>query len=171
MLISVLQAKTELGQHHPFKFVTTADKLNLGAKSPFEQSEILITGESINLGDSLLVTGMIEVCGQYECNRCLDAYQLKEKISFNECFREKNQPLSHGQSEEDFLLYEGDTINIDELVREHLLLNEPLQTWCSEDCQGLCPVCGVNRNQIKCNCTLTTGDPRLAVLSQLMQDK
>ena len=171
MLISVLQAKTELGQHHPFEFVTLADKLNLGASSPFEHSEILITGETINLGDSLLVAGTIKVCGHYECNRCLDVYQLEEKIAFNECFREKTQPLSHGQVEEDFLLYEGDTINIAELVREHLLLNEPLQTLCSETCQGLCPVCGVNRNQTKCNCTLTTVDPRLAVLSRLIQEK
>ncbi len=72
MLISVLQAKNELGQHHPFEFVTTADKLTLGANSPFEQSELVITGEIINLGDSLLVTGTIKACGRYECSRCLD---------------------------------------------------------------------------------------------------
>lgn len=171
MLISVLQAKSELGQHHPFQFATTADKLTLDVDSPFAQSEILITGEIVNLGDSLLVTGTIKAVGHYECNRCLDSYQLEEKIVFNEYFREKEQLLSHGQAEEDFLLYEGDTINIDELVREHLLLNEPLKTLCSEACQGLCPVCGVNRNQTKCNCTLTTVDPRLAVLSQLIQEK
>jgi len=171
MIISVLQAKVELGQHHPFKFATTADKLNLALDSPFAQSEIVISGESINLGDSLLVTGTIEATGQYECSRCLDGYKLKESIVFNECFREKSQPLSQGQSEDDFLIYEGDTIDIDELICEHLLLNEPLKTLCSENCRGLCPVCGVNHNHTECNCTLTTVDPRFAVLSQFIQEK
>lgn len=169
LLISVLQVKKELGQKESFRFTITADQLDLGDVSPYTESEMIVAGSVINLGDSLLVEGTIEACSHYECNRCLEAFERKEKIVFDECFREKGQPLSSEQSKDDFLTYEGDAIKLDEIVREHLLLNEPLQPLCSEDCLGLCPICGVNRNKTKCNCTLTTVDPRLAVLSQLIQ--
>lgn len=170
MLISVLQAKNELGGRQPFQFVTTADKLNIEGQHPYKEGDIIVTGEMVNLGDSLTIQGTIKAQASYECNRCLIFFERQETILFAEDFREANQPVSHGVDEDDFMIYEGDFIDIDELVRENLLLNEPLQPLCSESCLGLCPVCGVNRNQATCSCNQTSIDPRLAVLSRLIQE-
>jgi DUF177 domain-containing protein len=41
---------------------------------------------------------------------------------------------------------------------------------CRDDCQGLCPVCGANRNTIDCSCEVRWEDPRLAVLKALLKD-
>lgn len=50
---------------------------------------------------------------------------------------------------------------------EQFMLALPVSPLCAEDCQGLCPKCGVNRNQESCACVQDKGDPRLAVLRNL----
>ncbi|MDU2065613.1 MAG: DUF177 domain-containing protein [Sporomusaceae bacterium] len=171
MLISVVQAKKELGGRQEFSFVTAAEKLNIDGQHPYKNGDIIVKGEVTNLGDRLTIAGTITAQAAYECNRCLTFFERQETISFAEDFREANQPLSQGLGEADCIIYEGDFIDIDELVRENLLLNEPLQPLCSDACLGLCPVCGVNRNEQSCNCNQESIDPRLAILSRLIQEK
>jgi uncharacterized protein len=48
--------------------------------------------------------------------------------------------------------YEGDTVDLGEVVREQLFLTLPMKRLCREDCQGLCPTCGRNRNGEPCAC-------------------
>lgn len=55
----------------------------------------------------------------------------------------------------------------DPILREQLQLNIPMKPVCRTDCQGLCPVCGVDRNQDGCSCEETTVDPRWAALAGL----
>ncbi|OGR40054.1 MAG: hypothetical protein A2051_01410 [Desulfovibrionales bacterium GWA2_65_9] len=50
---------------------------------------------------------------------------------------------------------------------EQFMLALPVSPLCAEDCRGLCPKCGVNRNQETCSCAQDKGDPRLAVLRNL----
>ncbi|HNW81669.1 MAG TPA: DUF177 domain-containing protein [bacterium] len=49
--------------------------------------------------------------------------------------------------------YSGDSIELDDFVRETVIINIPGKILCSDDCQGLCPRCGVNLNDKKCGCT------------------
>ena len=55
-----------------------------------------------------------------------------------------------GESEIGF--YEGDGIELKDVLREYVLLALPMQRVCREDCQGICPVCGQNRNLVECGC-------------------
>ena len=50
---------------------------------------------------------------------------------------------------------------------EQFMLALPVSPLCAEECKGLCPKCGVNRNQETCACAEDKGDPRLAVLRNL----
>lgn len=50
---------------------------------------------------------------------------------------------------------------------EQFMLALPIRPACRENCKGLCPVCGVNRNEVACECAGDKGDPRLAVLRKL----
>ena len=52
-------------------------------------------------------------------------------------------------------------------IREAVLLELPYAPVCREDCKGLCPVCGVDRNRESCSCNTERIDPRLAVLKEL----
>jgi len=73
------------------------------------------------------------------CSRCLEEVgQIVEK-DFTLNYNIKNL---------------GEYLNIDNDIREEILLNFPMKTLCSSDCKGLCPVCGENLNYIVCNCKI-----------------
>src|SRR5262245_29133811 len=59
--------------------------------------------------------------------------------------------------------------DLESIAREQIYLALPLKPICREDCKGLCPVCGVNRNQEECGCDVEDVDPRLAPLLQFKQ--
>jgi uncharacterized protein len=65
--------------------------------------------------------------------------------------------------------YEGDGLDLADVVREQVLLALPMQKLCRPDCQGICPVCGVNRNETTCQCKLQQVDERWAALKNLKQ--
>jgi uncharacterized protein len=62
--------------------------------------------------------------------------------------------------------YRDDKIDLAEVVREQLYLALPMKPLCREDCKGLCPVCGVNRNRETCTCQLEWVDPRMPALKK-----
>ena len=62
--------------------------------------------------------------------------------------------------------YAGHEIDLDPVVREQILLALPGYPLCREDCKGLCPVCGQNRNERECGCDRHVPDPRWAGLEK-----
>jgi uncharacterized protein len=65
--------------------------------------------------------------------------------------------------------YRDDQIDLIELLREQFYLALPMKPLCREDCRGLCPQCGVNRNTGTCECAPGWDDPRLAPLKGLIK--
>lgn len=65
------------------------------------------------------------------------------------------------------LTVEGEVLETDPILLEQLQLNVPMKPLCQEDCQGLCPVCGADRNAGECSCHEETSDPRWAGLAVL----
>ena len=61
--------------------------------------------------------------------------------------------------------FEGDSIDLDELVREQILLALPTRHLCREDCKGLCQKCGADLNAGDCSCEQGETDPRWAALA------
>jgi len=61
----------------------------------------------------------------------------------------------------------GETLETDPILLEQLQLNIPMKPLCRPDCQGLCPVCGEDRNETACSCEERTADPRWAALAAL----
>ena len=78
--------------------------------------------------------------------------------------------LTEEQLEEnvdEYAVIENGRLDLDETIREELLLSFPMRFLCSEDCPGLCPKCGKSRRQGDCGCPTSEPDPRLAVLKKL----
>ena len=73
-----------------------------------------------------------------------------------------------GDQNDDYIETPDYTLDIDELLRSDIILELPSKYLCREDCKGLCPVCGANRNIVQCDCTINHTDPRLEALRQLM---
>lgn len=163
MKINVTQAKNEIGSRHMFKFVTSAEQLGIGDEHPWTDNDINVEGQVVNTGRALEVTGAINAVACYQCDRCLDEFCTNVEIAFNEEFLEGN---SSDDSEEDISYFQGDEIDLSELVRENILLAQPISTVCKEECLGLCIKCGNNLNQSECSCDRHIVDPRLAELQK-----
>jgi len=67
--------------------------------------------------------------------------------------------------------YKDDQIDLGEVIREQLYLAMPMKPLCREDCLGLCPVCGSNKNRETCECRPQWVDPRLEPLRKLREGR
>jgi uncharacterized protein len=123
-------------------------------------------------GTKYLVDGRLKGRLVIRCDRCLEPYQrdLDSEFSF---FLKVAQSLS-GQKEiellEDDILVEfvmGSEIRLDDIVREQIYLSLPMKCLCSEDCSGLCPVCGANLNLGECECLSDKGHPGFLKLKKV----
>lgn len=119
------------------------------------------------------VRGAVEL----QCSRCLRAFRQPVALDFTEEFRERRGTGATGELAEDaatgatFVPYQGDQIEVDEVLRQHILLALSMKPLCKEDCLGLCPTCGQDRNEGACRCPEPgAGDPRFRVLKGL-QDR
>ena len=79
--------------------------------------------------------------------------------------RVEEKALDAGEAEMGF--YEGDGLELNDVLREFVLLALPMRKLCDENCKGICPVCGQNRNQNECRCQNAAEDNRWAALKEL----
>ncbi len=78
---------------------------------------------------------------------------------------EEEAAIDEGEAEMGF--YELPGLELEDIVREQVLLQLPMQRICKEDCQGICPSCGANRNETACSCQPHPGDDRWMALKDL----
>lgn len=97
------------------------------------------------------------------CRRCAEPVSGLLRITVRERFAD--DPLA-GSSDEELYPISDDTIDLTPLVRDAVVLELPMAPLCREDCAGLCPRCGANRNEAECGC-VAPKDPRWANLDVL----
>jgi uncharacterized protein len=97
------------------------------------------------------------------CRRCAEPVAGELRIHVRERFAEA--PLS-GPSDEEIYPITDDDIDLGPMVRDAIVLELPMAPLCREDCAGLCPQCGANRNEGGCDC-VAPRDPRWANLDVL----
>jgi uncharacterized protein len=88
------------------------------------------------------------------CSRCLKPIECKVSIDFAEREFIINLPerdLEEGE-ERKFVNRETAQIDLNDMIREELLLHYPFIPVCSESCKGLCSKCGINFNEKTCDC-------------------
>src|SRR5207249_9472867 len=109
---------------------------------------------------------------ELRCSRCLEPFRLGVDEHFDLRYQPHtaNTGEDEREIEEDDLstaFYENDEIDLGQLMREQFYLALPMKPLCREDCRGLCPSCGGNRNLVPCACAERAPDPRLAALRDL----
>ncbi len=108
-----------------------------------------------------------------ECSRCLEPYTatLRGEIDFSIQEVADVAAVSRDEALDNELLVAAGSseIDISGPVREALLLGAPLKPLCRDDCRGLCPICGVNRNEETCECKVEKTDPRWDALRDLLK--
>jgi uncharacterized protein len=123
-------------------------------------------------GQKVIVEGELAAIAKIECDRCLQPLELPINTEFRVEYvtAETYQGLETAElAEEDLALsiFDGESIDVDEIAREQLLLAIPTHAVCQENCKGFCPVCGTDRNATDCNCNATEIDPRWTGLKDL----
>jgi len=156
---------------HQFDFSVSADELDLDEEAELKNYAKVIGVLTKHIAQTD-VEGTIEAEIELECSRCLQKIDRKFEIPFDAAFVTAENYTSAKEAEVnakdlDVSVFDGNEIDLTELVREQILLNLPEQIFCTEDCQGLCPKCGANRNLINCNCIEKEVDPRWSALKNL----
>jgi Predicted metal-binding, possibly nucleic acid-binding protein len=103
------------------------------------------------------------------CARCLEPVTQDCVLEFRHLVL-REQPADTGEEDGNWLLAPGGTLDLADAAGTDLVLAQEGTPLCREDCAGLCPKCGVNRNTSGCGCVLQEPDPRFAALRKLMRD-
>lgn len=158
------------------EFVRTLKKDSLEINLPdcLLTRDIELSGEFTRIGREAFFQGRVGAEVQFMCSRCLEEYQKEVEVPLSTCFIPvpENQPQDEHElraSDIELEYYRENTIDLAQPVFDQILLTQPLIPLCDPDCKGLCPQCGVNRNQELCQCKegQELEDPRLEVLQKL----
>lgn len=123
--------------------------------------EIDLRLESVHEG--ILATGEAFGRASGECGRCLDPIESDVEVDFQELF------AYSGTSEDDFVV-ENEQIDLDQVIRDAVVLSLPLQPVCQQDCEGLCVTCGAKLSDDPQHAHEAAIDPRWSGLQQLKED-
>ena len=120
-------------------------------------------------GSDVVVQGQIEATVPQTCGRCLESFPTRVVVPVDVRLTPRpaardDVELGAGDLDTDF--YTNDELDLGALIQTETTLALPMKPLCQDDCRGLCPVCGVNRNLATCECRERQPDPRLAVLTQ-----
>ena len=123
-------------------------------------------------GERFRMAGRVQTVLELPCSRCLERFLWPVDAAFDLMYQPQATNRGEGEIEvgdEDLSMafYEGEQIDLGLLMREQFYLALPMKPLCSDDCRGLCPVCGTNLNRGTCECKRDWEDPRLAVLKNL----
>ena len=135
-----------------------------------------VSGRILRPGRGIKVNGRIAGCVEFECDRCLRLIRLPIETEFKlEYVTTAEYQTFHAaeltEEELNLSVFDGEVIDIDEIVREQLLLAVPSHALCQANCKGFCPVCGVDKNLVDCNCEVSGIDLRWAALKELVKGK
>ena len=127
-----------------------------------------------NVIKDLRLQGDLATTLELPCARCLDPVRQDVARTFDLLYRPLgtdagNEELSVTAAEAEIGYYQGEGLLLEDALREQVLLAIPLKVVCREDCKGLCPSCGKNRNADPCSCAPVVGDPRWAALKDLRE--
>jgi uncharacterized protein len=123
-------------------------------------------------GRQVRLRGSLKVSLELGCARCLDAVRMQLSPEFDLFYQSNSGSNLSGEialteMDTEIGFFNGHFIDVVDIAREQILLALPMKPMCREDCKGLCPHCGGNRNVRDCGCQESEADPRLAPLIKI----
>lgn len=118
-----------------------------------------------------VIDGKLSTTLTLKCSKCLTTYEWPLSVDWHEVFS-REQPVDEEDDENAHVHFvDENEVDLTPYIQEVLLLEIPFVPVCREDCQGLCPTCGINRNRDRCDCTQEVIDPRLAELEKFFSSE
>ena len=118
----------------------------------------------------LVIEGQADMVLKIPCDRCLESVQVPFNLEFtkNVDLQESDNVQADDLDEKNYI--DGYNLDVDKLLYNEILIGWPMKILCSEDCKGICNVCGQNLNQGSCDCEDTSLDPRMSVIRDVFKN-
>jgi uncharacterized protein len=100
---------------------------------------------------SVVLEGRMDGQVRVTCSRCLEEYVTPVQVGFAVIFKDKSA-MTDDDRDSEVYEYENNELDLYPYLRETMILEFPVKPVCSDDCKGLCPVCGKNLNNEACSC-------------------
>lgn len=143
---------------------------------PLKEGRIKFCGECLNIADPVTVKGSavnydgkisadLSITAKVErtCSRCLAKFTEEVQTDSRYVFVRDIK-----DDKEDYYVYDGESADITDLVIGDIVTRLSMKPLCDDNCEGLCSICGINRNKSKCQCKREDIDHRMEVLSKLL---
>ena len=153
------------GASVPFSTSVDLSDLCYGVSYPVSEP-VLAEGAVRNTAGVLVMTGNITTCIHGTCDRCASPFDREIDLPINVVLVTE---MANEENEDEWVFpLEGDSADLDDIVRTVFVLNLDSKLLCKEDCKGLCCRCGTNLNNGPCNCQKEL-DPRFDALKKLLE--
>ena len=126
------------------------------------------------IGDEIYLNGRITTLLSMICSRCLSPYEFQVDSCFDHVYLPEELEVSGDQlepDEMDRMYYASRQIDLRDIILEQLNFTFPSRPLCSEECQGICPICGHIVGEGSCKCATSEADPRLEKFKIFLRDK
>lgn len=154
------------GAHHRS---LRASPEEIGLDSRFTK-EVTVEATLEKTGRQLYLQVEFKTGGAFTCDRCLEEFEREVSSTYSLVYMTDDGSGVEGDEEVQLISADTNYIDLGEDVRQFALLSLPQKMLCREDCAGLCPTCGTNRNRSKCDCTHEDVDSRWTVLQKLLKN-
>lgn len=161
-------------QEHPVRFDESfgPGRIDYQSEGLRQVAELNIVGVASLLGQEIEVKGRLVTELELSCARCLEPSHHLVRRSFDLYYQPlvespKTDELEVPRGEEEVGFYQGEGLVLEDLAREQVLLTLPMRSLCRDDCKGLCPQCGGNRNKEACKCETHLTDARWDALKKI----
>ena len=153
------------GASVPFSVSIDLSDLLYGESYPVSEP-VLAEGVVRNTAGVLVMTGSLHTTIHGVCDRCASDFDRFVEFPLDVVLVTE---LSNEENEDEWVFpLEGDSADLEDIVRTVFVLNLDSKLLCKDDCKGLCCRCGRNLNDGPCNCQKEL-DPRFAALKQLLE--
>ena len=148
MLLNILKAKSQEGQKIDFEVSLPMPQELVSGKGDKFTSDAEVKGYFEYLDEQLHLVASASVQLLCVCDKCGEEFETTLNFPVEETFVEQYNL----HDDESFVIINGTSVEIDEVVANNLLLSLPTKMLCKTDCKGLCQICGKNKNYYTCNC-------------------
>ena len=153
------------GASVPFSTSVDLSDLCYGVSYPVTEP-VVAEGMVRNTAGVLVMTGSIKTTIHGTCDRCAAEFDRDIDFAIDVVLVTE---LANEENEDEWVFpLEGDSADLDDIVRTVFVLNLDSKLLCKEDCKGMCCRCGKNLNDGPCSCQKEL-DPRFAALKQLLE--
>ena len=147
MALDVGKALKSPGQVFPFRASVELPEMEVLC-DPVRFDDIDVEGEFFCTGeDRVSLRAGAKATVHSRCSRCLEPVQVPMRAEIDAVYAKQPDP-----DDPDLYGFEANAVELEDAVKDALLLELPLQFFCKPDCKGLCPVCGTNLNHGTCTC-------------------